>query len=292
LRFGHWRVPFGLADQESARGLTFLERGSIFAFNPFRQAGFGMHDAYLNDSVTLAVTAFGASTDSFGSSLGDRGYGLACRTTAAPYSSDGDRLLMHLGGGYLLNSPTDRIIRYRNTAEYGGPFVGALGNVGAVPAFVDTGDIAAGEASIFNGELAAILGSLHLQSECRYAVVDQDGAGRANFSGAYVEAGYLLTGEVRPYDHKNGILGRITPLEPFAAHGGIGAWEVAGRYSYLDLNDGAIAGGRLNNLVAGLNWYLNKNTKFQFNYIHAMLDRAPGGESETNIFATRAAVDF
>ena len=33
-------------------------------------------------------------------------------------------------------------------------------------------------------------------------------------------------------------------------------------------------------------------TKFQFNDIHAFLDRAPVGESDANILAARAQVDF
>ena len=33
-------------------------------------------------------------------------------------------------------------------------------------------------------------------------------------------------------------------------------------------------------------------TKFQFNYIHAMLDSPINGDSSVDIFATRAQVDF
>ncbi|HCS52612.1 MAG TPA: porin, partial [Planctomycetaceae bacterium] len=71
-----------------------------------------------------------------------------------------------------------------------------------------------------------------------------------------------------------------------------GAWEIAGRWSYIDLNDENIQGSRLNDLTAGLNWYLNPYTKFQWNYIHAMLDSPLNGDSSADIFAMRAQVDF
>lgn len=67
---------------------------------------------------------------------------------------------------------------------------------------------------------------------------------------------------------------------------------MAVRWSYLDLRDGPIDGGVLEDLTLGLNWYLNKNTKFQLNYIHAMLDRTVASDSDTSVFAARAQVDF
>lgn len=47
--------------------------------------------------------------------------------------------------------------------------------------------------------------------------------------------------------------------------GGAGAWEVAPRWSWIDLDDGNVRDNRLTNLSAGLNWYLTANTKFQIN---------------------------
>ncbi|MFM8220119.1 MAG: porin, partial [Planctomycetaceae bacterium] len=73
---------------------------------------------------------------------------------------------------------------------------------------------------------------------------------------------------------------------------GWGAWEVAGRWSYIDLNSRDIQGGRLNDATLGLNWYLTANAKVQFNYIRAFLDNPVHNDSVTNIFGLRTQIDF
>ena len=81
-------------------------------------------------------------------------------------------------------------------------------------------------------------------------------------------------------------------LQPFSRAGGCGAWELATRWPQLDLNDENIRGGRLNNLTFGINWYLNRFTKFQLNYIHAFLNSPTVGDSNAGIVAARAELAF
>ena len=74
---------------------------------------------------------------------------------------------------------------------------------------------------------------------------------------------------------------------------GCGAWQVAARYSYLDLNSKGIAGGILHDLTLGLNWFLNDYTKVQMNYF--LTDRNAAGTVGDGIvqgFGTRLAWDF
>ena len=48
---------------------------------------------------------------------------------------------------------------------------------------------------------------------------------------------------------------------------GWGAWEAALRLSQVDLNDGALSGGRQTDLTAALNWYINDDMQLRINYV-------------------------
>ena len=136
----------------------------------------------------------------------------------------------------------------------------------------------------------------------------QTSAGTLFYSGGYVEILYFLTGEHRAYIRESGLYDRIVPRKnAYWVKGekgkpneyGWGAWQVGLRYNYLNLNDKGINGGVLNDITMGLNWFLNPNTKLQFNY--SITDRhspaSPGmpiGMSDGTIqgFGMRLAMDF
>ncbi|MCA9228718.1 MAG: hypothetical protein KDA47_24045 [Planctomycetales bacterium] len=161
-----------------------------------------------------------------------------------------------------------------------------------VPLFVDTGIIPTQNFNLYGAEVAGVLGSFWHQSEVIFSHINRTGGGDNFFWGAYSQIGYYLTGEVRPYNHKGGVLTRVTPLDPVGKCHGLGAWEVVGRWSYIDLNDATVAGNELTNLSAGLNWHLNRNLKWQFQYIHGFLDNIAVGQSNANIYAMRVQMDF
>ncbi|MCA9078195.1 MAG: porin [Planctomycetaceae bacterium] len=296
VRVGYYRQPIGLDGLTSVRELTLIERALPFAFLPFRQIGVMTSGTALDEDITWAVSGFRFPTDFFGSQIGDDGgYGFASRLTGAVYEFGCDGTL-HIGGAYSLIDPANNAVRYQSQPEFfiaetgGAAFVPA-GVPTAVPPFVDTGVIRTNTANLLAAELATTTGAFHAQSELIYAIVDQINGPTATFSGAYAQAAYILTGEHRPYNKKSGVLGRVVPNKPFGKCG-LGAWEVAARWSMLDLNDGTIRGGLLHDVTGGLNWYLNKYTKFQLNYIHAFLNNAGNGDSNADIVAVRAQVDF
>jgi phosphate-selective porin OprO/OprP len=111
------------------------------------------------------------------------------------------------------------------------------------------------------------------------------GTPNLNFDGWYVQGSWILTGESRPYNQQNGSFSNPKPRVPFSLDGwGPGAWEVAGRYSDLDLNDhagvlggalpaGGIRGGDQRIFTAELNWFPNSVLKFALQYQHTQIDR-------------------
>ena len=139
---------------------------------------------------------------------------------------------------------------------------------------VDTGAIGnADSMDLIDPEIALVMGPSALISE--FIWVDTDSKNTANekqnnpnFYGYYITGSYFLTGEQRKYvtDQGGGNLGQIKPASNFDLKGGSGAWELAVRYSYIDLNDKGIKGGREGNWTAGVNWYLNPDLKWAFDY--------------------------
>ncbi|MFT4629581.1 MAG: phosphate-selective porin OprO/OprP [Dinoroseobacter sp.] len=114
-------------------------------------------------------------------------------------------------------------------------------------------DIADSDA--FGVELAATSGSFHIQAE--YANGD---LGTDSLDGYYVQAGYIFTGESRPYS--KGVFKRVNP------NGKAGAWEAVVRYEDGDGNHSDIELGRTDATAytVGLNWYAHKNVRLGINY--------------------------
>jgi phosphate-selective porin OprO/OprP len=174
---------------------------------------------------------------------------------------------------------------------------------------ISTGTITCASQWLYGAESLYILGPLSFQAECGWtqindatAVAAQTGASLSasvtgapaialktptdyTFFGGYVQVSYMLTQEYRAYDRRLGrlstyYLGKQGPHTPFWLvrdnngnfNSGLGAWELAARYSYVNLNDGTgsarIQGGIMDGLTVGVNWYLNNNLKLQFDYVH------------------------
>jgi phosphate-selective porin OprO/OprP len=143
-------------------------------------------------------------------------------------------------------------------------------------------------------ELAGNYGPLYWQGEYLHYSIDRDGLSTADFDGGYGEASYVLTGESHKYNKATGAYSGIIPAHAFSPSDGYwGAWEVAGRVSYVDLTSnftpgkaisstsqpGAVNGGEQIVYTAGLNWYPNSYMRFMLNYIHADFDKVNSGSS-------------
>jgi phosphate-selective porin OprO/OprP len=239
-----------------------------------------------------------------------------------PYA--GERYLLHVGGGYNFSQiggsgttgAEARTFQARALPEFfvgdqAGGFVTAAGT----PVFLDTGRILADNYQLLHGEIGGNYGPAHFQAEYLASFVDQRTGAGIFYDGAYVQCGYFLTGEHCGYNKQMGALDyNVQPFSDFFAlgrkgcFGGWGAWEIAARWSYLNLADNnllaanqlsAAAGppaspnpGTLNSATLALNWWWNQYTRVQFNYIHPMLNSTAFGRSDTDIYATRFQIEF
>lgn len=300
VRAGHFFEPFSLERCTLIRYTTFMERSLADVFAPARNLGLMAHDTIGEDELgTWAIGAFASSSNDFGDEFVDAG-GTAATTRATwlPYydQDTGGRSFVHVGGAYTYRLPINHELRILSFPE---ARAGTPSATSGIPPFVDTGTIDANSDQRLGLEFALVHGPLYLQSEYMCMWVDQIGGQPLFFHGAYAYVTYFLTGENRTYNKRSATVDRVYPYENFfrvrtndGTQTGLGAWEVAARWSYIDLNSQNVQGGQLNNLTLALNWHLNPYTRVHWEYIYALLDRAPVGDSFAQIAGMRFDVDF
>ena len=298
ITLGYMKEPFSLEESTSLRYITFMERAlPVLAFTPGRNFGIRYHTAALDQRMTWHVGAF-LNTGSF-STVGESkdqisqasGWDLTGRITYLPWYEDNGKRLLHMGLSYShqIRDPLDTRIpeQFRARPE------SALTD----DRLVDTGKFLSDGANLINPELAIVSGPLSLQGEYFHVFEDQGALGKPDFWGFYLFGSYLITGESRKYNTLNGNFSRIKPKHDFHPRlGGWGAWELTARFSYIDLNDEWIEGGKEFDFTAGLNWYLSKKTRFMFNYIRAKVkdrERPPSvDDGSADIFQARFQIQF
>ncbi len=299
VRVGNIMEPFSLDRLTSNRFMTFMERSMIDdAFAPARNLGLLAFGTLGEERMTWAIGGFRTGSDEFADDVGDDGEeAVTARLTGLLWYDEpsGGRYYAHVGGAYSFRDEDEDFALFRSRPEIR---VRAFGE-GETPFLVDTGRFEALNHQLFGAEALWVQGPFSLQAEYVAAPVTRSGEPNLFFSGGYVYASYLLTGEHRPYSKARGAVDRLQPFENFfrvpterGVQMGRGAWEIAARFSSIDLDDQEILGGRLNEYTFGLNWYLNAYTKVTFNYVHSDLNRAPVGPSSANAFGVRVGYDF
>ncbi len=278
IRVGHFKEPFGLEELTSSKYITFIERSlPTVAFSPSRNVGvmlFGNALAASEPRMTWAMGVF-QETDGYGEVHDDGGYSFTGRLTGLPWYKDKGASVLHVGAAFSARDTTDDTQSYDTEPE-----------AHLVDNFVDTGSFTSKYTQLLGLETAWVNGPLSIQSE--YIRADADVSSTANFSGYYIQASYFLTGEHRKYKPSAGAFSRVKPKKNYAFEGGLGAWEVALRYSSIDLDDSSVDGGDLDNITAGLNWHLNPNTRIMWNYVS--VDK--NGVGNADIFLMRFQIDF
>lgn len=284
---GQFFIPFGLENWGNKQDLMFLEQslmGTTFLAPEF---GLGVYaDTHFCDMFTVAAAiyqprqvahSFGLQTHAFDSSLTSQSVrefaprndriGEALRVTFSPYHCADT--VYHFGASIkdqkLITSSADghRVLTniFQTVPEAQARTTTTLINAGSMPAKRFT---------VGGLEAAALWGPITVQAEYNKAKVKlhRDLNSPANFGnpefwGWHAQAGYVLTGESRTYDFASGTFGSVVPSTES------GAWEIAARYSAVNLNDDHVYGGRENNVTLGLNWFVNENVQIKFNYIRA-----------------------
>ena len=205
-------------------------------------------------------------------SIDDATTSVAGRVTWLPFVSEDQSNLLHLG---LAANLSDGNNGYRYGAEP---------EFNKAPLFVNTGAGDADRIRQTNLEASWRRGPFWLVAEYTGSSVDSPVDGTLDFNGYYVTASWILTGEMRDYHYKSGTFGTV-PVSRSAYENGIGAWEVAARWSSIDLNDEAVFGGEMDILSLGVSWWLSEifNVNLNYRYIANDRDGLDGRASGANV---------
>ncbi len=257
LKFGHFKMPFGLNILTSSRFIPFPERAyNALAFKMGRRLG--LEYGRWSNTWNLRAAVYGQTFDTNKNKTKDEtGGGVAARFAAAPVQTK--TMILHAGASAVWTKPDDQT----NVVSFDSEPETKIGDT----EILDTDYIRNVKFTTrFGLEGAAVYRNFHLQGEYNLVKVKRmTGFKDATFSAGYVYLLWDITGESRKWDKKQGEFHQLIPKDNKK-----GAWELGIRFSNLNLSDtkAGILGGRANNYTLGLNWYPNPNIVFQLNYTY------------------------
>jgi phosphate-selective porin OprO/OprP len=305
-------LPYTLDEASSSNDIPFMERAASgitatnIAAGDFRSA-FGAR--WYTDRIWAGAYVTGPATGAIhsASSVNPNGtteqYGTVARVAGQLVS--GKDYSLHLGGDaqWLIQPPHNLIANTQTLTLSDRPEVRIDPTT-----LVSTGAIAGvSGAQVYSAEVAGTYGPLFFQGEYFWYNIDRTAFAplpSLKFQGGYAEAAWVLTGETRPYNAASASYAGIVPANPFSlSGGGWGAWEIAGRYSTIDLNDQVgtavgVAGGRQTIYTLALNWYANRNVRLMLDFLHGDIAKqlSPTNFTDTgskfNALAMRTQVAF
>jgi len=263
---GNQKVALSLVNQTSRLARTFMEEPlPSEAFGLSRRLGLGWD--FHRKKVGVHLTAFGPDLNT---GIGKFGYGLRMYTNPKLTRWS----LAHIGvSGVREEMDRDARFRARPETRITDTYL------------VNTRTVTAVESqSIFGLEAAAAHRNWSIRGEYFYTEWERNNQNNTNFTGYYAQASWVLTGESFQYKE-----GRFLRIRPDSSKG---AWELALRYSAIDLNDQNIFGGAEKNTTLALNWYSpGMQLRIQSNLIYVNTD-AIAGNVDPLILQVRAQLNW
>lgn len=262
---GNFKEPFSLNRLISDNDTLLVERSLADALAPGRD--FGATVGASGEKWTLVAGVFGGNASQ---GISDSGIAGTVRATYAPILSQHEVLHFGIAGSYrsLNRNSTPPSFATRPEAFL----------FSESKQLVDTDAIRNVSTTERLGfEAAYQNGPFRVQAEYILTQVSRFGM-QPNLSlqGGYIEAGWVLNGQDRPYRVKPEYGSEYAVFDGVevadaqrVTRGGYGVFELGARFSALDLADRDVLGGIERNVTVGLNWYPDKNVRLMANYVCA-----------------------
>ncbi len=182
--------------------------------------------------------------------------------------------VLHIALNYRYGNPLDDSIQVRSKPE-----------ISKSPYFVDSKKFWADATHSISGEIYYRTGPFMAGTEFGAHYVHSPGNGNPVFTGAWFFLLYSFTGEVRPYSRDFGTFS-FQPVKKSVFKGGPGNIEATLSFSNIDLDNGAITGGKFWRITPSIFWSLEKNYFTTIAYGFGVLNKGDQ-KGETQFFQWR-----
>ncbi|MBI2191377.1 MAG: hypothetical protein HYU36_05280 [Planctomycetes bacterium] len=267
LRVGQMVEPFSLEALTSFRWVDLIERSMVVtAFSPQEDLGAMLFGTMAGKRIEYALGVFNGRGKNVEDNNDDKD--VAARAVLSPFAGS--------------NSPWMRGLYVGTGMTWGEQeedFSGTSFRTAARTPFFQyaRGASFRGDRTRVGADVEWFMGPASLKAEwlnTRFENVSLAGTSLdAGFSGWYVTATYLLTGEKKPRNKP------VVPKKNFDPRlGGWGAWELVGRFERFDADNELIPRGlasgsdEVDAYTLGLHWWPNPHIKISFNYVHTLFD--------------------
>ena len=284
IKTGNIKIPFSLESYSSSKNITFMERALTDSFSISRKMGAEilLSSKLGNNYINMFGSVFTNSIDERRDNKIDKS-GYSARVTYAHKFNK--KHIFSVGAGYLYQDMKYQDVKLSQDSESN------FMRDDYVSTKVKTVD----NQSTVNLEALYIYNQYSIQAEYARTTLDainykknKNPSGLLSpysFDAYYVQGSYFFIGQGRKYKFNNSTLGKIKPTRE-------GALEFALRYSYINLNDRDETGGDQVDYNFGLNWYVNRELKFMFNYINVNPDDPTEYDGRLQIIQARALFAF
>ena len=191
-----------------------------------------------------------------------------------PILSEPKGEVLHIGIMARNAVPEDHLLKLRSRPEsYLAPY------------YLDTRQFPADRATATGIEAFYRKGPWLYGTEYNIVHLDASTVGNPTVNGGEAVVSWNITGETRPYNPNTAVFRSDSPNRT-VFEGGSGGWEAVLRYSYLDLDDAGLHGGKFWRVTPMVNWYLSDNFRADIAYGIGTLDRF-GLNGRTQFFQLR-----
>jgi phosphate-selective porin OprO/OprP len=295
---GYFKPWVTLYDSQSSSDFLLMERPSIIEIGRNVAAGDARATGGLKASTDRFFVAAAGTGSTFGaqtvSPLNGEQIGMVGRVAGRPYYDEDWNFHLDFSGEYVFRPNINNsgvpgvsrtVLNFQDRPEDRAADQNRL---------ISTGNLSSRNANVYGGEAAVNWRNLLVQGGY-YQIGDAQSklpgvpAPDLSFNGGYVEAGWNITGEPFRYNVGAAAFARPKVADPFridenGVSPGIGVWQVAARWSVMNLNSnvtpgvsqaatGGIFGGFQKVFGAALSWYPNDWVRLEMQFQFTDVDK-------------------